>query len=122
MTITGDVLLFFFGILALILMTMSNRNILFALASSGIWFALFMWMFFSSSPPLDITQDWVRIMTWSFLILVFIPWVVRMDVEIRNEAKGKGGDQAYKTWGAPPEGEKTTRAQEYRTELRRRRR
>lgn len=121
MTITGDVFLFFLGILALVLMSMSHRNILYALSSSLVWLSLFFWMFFSDSPPLDIDYAWVQILTYAFLILAFMPWIIRMDTEIRNEARGKGGtSQAYRTWGTRPEAEEETPAQKYRKALRRR--
>lgn len=115
MAITGDVFLFFLGILALVLMGMSNRNILFAFSSSLIWFVLFLWLFFSGTPPLDISKDWVQILSWVFLMLTIVPWLIRMDVEIRYEAKGT----SYRTWGLPPKNT-STRAQEYRKQLRER--
>jgi len=120
MTITGDVLLFFLGLLALILMGMSSRNILLAFSSSMIWFSLFLWLFFGSSPPLDVGKGWAQILAWVFLMLAFVPWLLRMDVEIKNEAKGQGG-QSWRTWGAPPSvGRGQTRAEQYKEELRKR--
>ena len=120
MTVTGDILLFFLGILALVLMGMSGRNILLAFSSSMLWFALAMWMFFSPSPPLDIAQGWAQIIAWVFVMLAIVPWLLRMDVEIKNEARGQGG-QSWRTWGAPPRGKTTSRAEEYRKILRGRR-
>ena len=115
MTITGDVLLFFLGLLALILMGMSGRNILLACSSSMLWFALAMWMLFSDTPPLNIQDSWVQIIAWVFVILTFIPWLLRMDVEIKNEARGQGG-QSWRTWGAPPS-TTTSRYEAYKEQL-----
>ena len=117
MTITGDILLFFLGLLALILMGMAGRNILLAFSSSMLWFSLFLWLFFSNNPPLGITTDWAKILSWVFIMLTFVPWLLRMDVEIKSEAQG----QSWRTWGAPPKGKTTPRAEEYRKLLRSRR-
>ena len=120
MTITGDYLLFFLGLLALVLMGMSSRNILYALTSSFVWFALFLWLFWSSSPPLDVNQDRIKFLTWGFLVLTLMPWIVRMDTEIKNEARGKSGGRAWKEWGAPPREKEVPVRDSYRKNLRRR--
>ena len=60
------------------------------------------------------------IIAWVFVMLAIVPWLLRMDVEIKNEARGQGG-QSWRTWGAPPRGKPTSRAEEYRKILRGRR-
>lgn len=104
MTITGDVLFFGLMILAVILMFNANRGQLIGFGAFLTWFALGYWMFFSTSPPLDINESWVQILVYVFFaILPFGTLFQMMNTEIRTEAKGK----AWKTWEAPPK--ETTR-------------
>lgn len=116
MVITGDVFLFFFGLLALVLMGLSSRNILLAFSSSMIWFSLFMWLFFSPTPPLDVSKNWVQILAWVFLMLTFVPFLMRIDTEIRHERRG----QKWTTWGTPPEERRSNATEEYKALIRRR--
>lgn len=107
MTITGDVFLFFLGLLALVLMGLGRRNILVTLSSSMIWLSLFIWLFFSSTPPLDMSQNWAQILAFVFLMLTFVPWLMRMNVEIKQEAGGK----KWTEWGRPPKEPVKSRSQ-----------
>lgn len=115
MVITGDVFLFFLGLLALVLMGMSNRNILLAFSSSMVWFTLFLWLFFSDTPPLDLSKDWVQILSYVFMVLAVIPWLLRMDTEIRSEK----GTQRWTEWGKQPS-TKESGYERYKKELRKR--
>ena len=118
MAITGDVFLFFLGLLALVLMGMSKQNILFAFASSMLWFALFLWLFFDwgTPPPLDLEASWAQIISVVFIILSIVPWLIRMDTEIKHEAEG----QSWKSFGKTPDIKSMSRQDAYRKQLRRR--
>lgn len=118
MTISGDYLFVTLILLALGLMLfhMRERTVLLAFASSMVWFALGMWLFFSSSPPLDLSNNYVQILAMVFFgVLIFIPWVNQMNTEIRHEA----GNQRWSTWGARPGEEQPTGYAKYRIQLHR---
>ena len=120
MAITGDVFLFILGLLALILMGMSRQNILFAVSSSMLWFALFLWLFFDwgTPPPLDLEANWAQIISVVFIILSIVPWLIRMDTEIKHEAEG----QSWNSFGKTPDLKKMSIQDEHRKRLRRGRR
>ena len=121
MTITGDVWIFVIVIMAIIFTGFSRQNILWAFAASLMWIYLLFRLFFGDNPLIGLEGEWSNILIWAFIMLCFIPWVVRMDVEIKNEARGKeGSSQAYKTWGATPKGKTTTPAEDYRKVIHRR--
>ncbi len=113
MTVSGDIFLFFIGLLALILMGMGRQSILFAMSSSMLWFVLFIWLFFSTTPPLTVGQTWVDILAWVFVMLVFVPWLVRMDTEIKHEADGK----SWKRWDTEPHLKSDSEYEKYRRTL-----
>jgi len=102
--------------LALTYFHMKEKTLLLAFAPSMIWFSLGMWLFFSSNPPLDIAEGWVKILVYVFFgVLVLIPWVNQMNTEIKRESGGR----SWVEWGSKPE-EKVNRAEEYRKNLRKR--
>lgn len=116
MTISGDIFMFFLGMLAVIFMGMSYRNLLYTLCSSMIWFVLLMWLFTGDNPPLPFGEPWTKILAFVFLVLSILPWLTRMDVEIGNETRGK----RWRTWGPAPKEKGPTNYEAYRDELRRR--
>ena len=83
-----------------------------------------MWLFFSSVPLLALSEYYSQLFACVFIMLAFVPWLFQMDTEITNEARGQNeaGGQKWKSWGETPKGKTTTRADEYRETLRRRRR
>lgn len=123
MTITGDYLFFGLMLLALVLMFQANRGILIGTGAFLIWFAMGFWMFFSTSPPLDISEIWVQILVYVFFaILPFGTLLQMMNTEIRHEAggRGEGRGTAWRTWGAKPTVKTLSRTEQYRKDLRRR--
>lgn len=115
MTITGDYLFvtLVLMVLGLNLIQIRRPNILVAFSISMIWFSLALWLFFGSSPPLTLAQDWTGVLIWVFVMLAFVPWLFQMDTEITNEANGK----RWKSWGRPPK-EGINRRKEYQDTLR----
>lgn len=95
-----------------------RREILITFVTSMLWFALAMWLFFGDAPLFDIEETYIQILVWVFVMMTFVPWLAQMNTEIENEAKG----QRWKSYGQPPKGETTSKAEEYRKTLRRRRR
>ena len=116
MTLSGDFLFVTLVLMALVLtfIQMMRPNILIAFSISMLWFSLSMWLFFGDSPMLTLAQDWTGILIWVFIMLAFVPWLLQMDTEITNEAKG----QKWKSWGAPPKSKTANRTDEYRKNLR----
>lgn len=117
MTPTGSILFFSIFLLAIIATTWSNRGILFAGAAILLWIWLFFRLFFGDNPIIGLEEEFAPFLAFAFVLIVFGALFMRMNTEIRNEAKGK----SWKTWGAPPGGKASTmgeRAQEHRKNLR----
>jgi hypothetical protein len=113
MTITGDY--FFLGLLAtgcfFTWYSGKRRLLLLAVVSFLIWFAMAMWLFFTSIPVLGITKDWQQLLMWVFIIMAFIPFLLQMDTEITH----KVGDTQWKSYGDTPAGKVVTKADAYKT-------
>ena len=77
MTLTGDGLFIGLLILGMFFMIFSNRrrNVLVSLATFIIWFALGLWLFFSTSAPIGFGETWKDVLGWGFLVLAFLPFL-----------------------------------------------
>lgn len=113
MTITGDIFMFLICLLAVIFTFNCHKNILYVMVSSMLWFVMFIWFFFSDAPILVVGEAWVDILAWCFLMLVFVPWIVGMNTEIKHEADGK----SWKRWDTAPHPEDTPAIELYRDKL-----
>jgi len=116
MTITGDYFLMVMVGLAgfLTWFASKRRDILVCMISGLVWFALAMWLFFSPTPPLDLANDYVKILAWVFIVLTFIPAILYMNQEIRHERGGR----SWTTYGNPPPEETESNYERHRRELR----
>jgi len=107
----------FFGIIILAMFATGysgfRKNILLAFIGFGLWFGLFMWLFFSTDAPFDLTENHAKILMWVFLLLSFLPLVLQIDTEIWHEAKGR----RWKEFGGNPR-EKVSRADRYMSDFR----
>lgn len=117
MVISGDWL---FGVLTFLAVFFTwfsflRPNILISLVAGMFWFSLFMWLFFSTSAPLGLTENFEKILVWIFLVLTFVPFLAHMDTEIQHEKDGV----RWRAWGRPPITKVDHRA-EYQKEFRRR--
>jgi len=99
-----------------------RKNFMMAFIGFGLWFSLFMWLFFSPTPVLNITAAtevgdyWIEILMWVFLLLAFLPLVLQIDTEITRELKGR----RWKEFGSPPKEEGESEYDRYMREFRRR--
>lgn len=117
MVITGDGLLIGLLLLGgtLMLFSMKRRNILLGLVTFLIWFSLGFWLFFSGVAPIGLGETWQSLLSWSFILLAFLPLLVQMDVEVKNEKNGR----TWITWGETPK-EKIDKYEAHRQDIRRR--
>lgn len=119
MTISGDYLFVGWVLMAVFFtwFSASRRNILLAFVGFILWFSLGFWLFFSTSAPIGLTEQWQRIFAWAFFVLSFLPFIFQMDIEVKNEMKGK----SWKTFEPrTPEQKKLSGYEEYKEKLRKR--
>jgi len=88
-------------------------DVLITLAASAVWLALFLWLFFSSSPPVGFGETWMTVLMWVFVLLIFLPMLLAMNVAITNEAKG----QKWTKYGKPPSKKGPAAYEAYRDKL-----
>lgn len=122
MTISGDYLFIGLIVAGLFLLQYSGRrkNILVAMVTSVFWFALGMWLFFGTAPPLDLSDSWAQVLAYGFFVLMILPWLFQMDTEIMNEARGKSWFQRWTSYGEPGSRNKLSGHEEYKKRLYRR--
>lgn len=70
-----------------------RKNILIAVCAFLLWFGCAMWLFFTIDPDtgstiLPLSENYAQLLSFVFLILMFIPLVLQMDTEIRHEKNG----------------------------------
>ena len=85
---------------------------LLSMVASMTWFGLIMWLWFSPAPPMDLSQLYSQILVWTFVIMIFVPWLAQMNTEIRHEA----GGHSWSTYGEEPK-RKTSAYEDYREKL-----
>lgn len=64
-----------------------RRDILISIVAALLWFATAMWLFFSGSSPFDLSESYVQILVWVFIILAFVPFIFQINVEVKKEGK-----------------------------------
>lgn len=65
-----------------------RRDILLSIVAALLWFSTAMWLFFSGSSPFDLSEGYVQILVWVFILLAFVPFLFQMNVEVKKEGKG----------------------------------
>lgn len=118
---TTEYLLFMFlmVIVGIALMSQFKKGLLYIFSDSLIWLWLAFYLINGNAgfwAPWDIAHKETYFLICALFMLVFAILFSWMNIELRHEA----GGLSWKTWGAPPAGEKTTRAQEYKKYLRKR--
>ena len=110
MVVSGDVLFFSLIILGGFLTLFASRrpNILLAFCASLVWF--------SSTPLFGLTENWSKILVWVFGIMSFVPFLLQMDTEIKNDRPGV----SWTEWGDKPKAKQINSAEQYQSELRKR--
>lgn len=99
------------GLAAFLTWFSSKRpNILLGMSTALLWFALSLWGFFSTEPVFPLDEIYSDILYYVFLMLTFLPLLLQMDTEIKNEKDG----HSWSTWGDKPEGQAPTAYEEYR--------
>lgn len=115
MVIDGNYL--FIGLLMLALcltVFAANRpNILLAFCASLIWFSTGMLLWFSSVPLFGLTENWSKVLVWVFGIMSFVPFLLQMDTEIKNDRPGV----SWTEWGDKPKAKQIDAGTKYQIEL-----
>ena len=102
--------------LVLLIYSGQRKNILLSVCAGLVWFSLFLWFFFEPSGSVfNLERSYVKILSWVFLMLTFVPFLFLMDVNIQHEKEGS----KWSEWGARPKDRKTS-YETYKEELRRR--
>ena len=101
-----------------------RRDVLLTLCTALLWLGLAMWLFFSTTPVLGLSENYEQILAWVFFILIFVPIIIYMNTESRHEASTKGGERiSWAEWGADVQDrlrEKPDGYENYKKALRRR--
>lgn len=110
----------FIGLIAIacFLTWMASRrpNILVAFASGLTWLAMGFWVLLGDVTNLGLESSWTQILAWVLIIMTFVPFLLQMNVEIHNEAKG----QRWTEYGSKPKITNPTSYEAYKAELQRR--
>jgi len=64
-----------------------RKDILLSIVAGLLWFSTAMWLFFSGSAPFDLSESYVQLLVWVFVIMSFVPFVFQMTTEVRKEGK-----------------------------------
>lgn len=86
-----------------------RRDILISTVAFLLWFGTGMWLFFSGDAPFNLTESYVQILAWVFVIMAFVPILMQMNTEIRHERKGR----SWTEYGRKPE-ERSDTQEEYK--------
>lgn len=118
MVISGDVLFFSLIILGGFLTLFASRrpNILLAFCAALVWFSIALLMWFSTTPIFGLTENWAKMLVWVFALLTFVPFLLQMDTEIKNEVPGA----SWTEFGDKPKAKKISSADKYEAELKKR--
>jgi hypothetical protein len=73
-------------------------------------------MWFSTTPIFGLTENWAKMLVWVFALLTFVPFLLQMDTEIKNEVPGA----SWMEFGDKPKPKKINTSEEYEMRLRKR--
>lgn len=117
--VSSSFLFFGFIVLAFGLTFLSYKrpHVLVSMGAGLSWLAMGFWLLIGDIDNLDISDSWVTILVWVFIMMTFVPFLFQMDTFITWERKGT----KWTGWGPKPEDEKGPESYEqYKEELRRR--
>jgi len=123
MTLSGDYL--FIGLILLgVFLTWFctiRRNILLAFSSSLVWFGCAAWLFFGTS-VLGLDETWKQIIVWAFVMMIFVPWLLFADIEVKHQRTTKFGSSSWSSYSGdtPSFEDQMSTADKYKIELRER--
>lgn len=99
----------FYGLIAiaavLTLISLKVSLILFRIAASTAWLALLVWVILDGT--LDLSDPWIAVLAFVFLMMVIAPITLQFVTEIRREKKGK----FWSEWGKAPVEKTRSRSQ-----------
>jgi len=93
-----------------------RKNILLSISASVLWFALAMWIFYSSDPIITLSETYGEMIAWVFFMLTFLPLLFYMDIAIKHEAEGK----SWTEYGDKPKAVLPSSYDEHRKKIRKR--
>lgn len=95
-------------------------NIVVAISAAVSWLSMATWLFFSPTPVFTFglagELDWSKMFVWVLVLLAFVPFLLHMNTEIRQERDGK----SWVEYGGRPHTPRASSYETYQLELRRR--
>ena len=90
-----------------------KRQILISFSAALLWLAMAMWLFFGTAPLFDLSELYVQLLSWVFLMMTFVPFLAQLNTEIKSEKDG----HSWSSFGQPPKRDEPNAYKDYRAKL-----